>query len=211
MKNNYNDCLTRLLKDEGGYSNDPRDPGGATNFGITLNDYRKYIDSEGTADSVRRMSVDQAKTIYKSKYWDALNCDNLASGVDYTCFDYGVNSGLGRPRKALSQFKDKTGADLINAINDERMSFLKSLRTWPTFGKGWGPRVDRVRAYSLKLNANKPSSMASGGAAAGAVIAGGTAMASTPHHYWPWIVGGTLIAALVGFFGFEYYEYKKVN
>jgi len=209
MRINYNDCLTRLLKDEGGYTNDPRDPGGATNFGITLTDYRKYIDSEGTADSVRKMSVEDAKTIYKTKYWDALGCDTLPSGVDYSCFDYGVNSGLGRPRKALQQFKDKTGADLINAINDERLAFLKSLRTWPTFGKGWGPRVDRVRAYSLKLNSGK--SMASGGAATGAVIAGGAAMASTPQHYWPWIIGGTVIAAIVAFIGFEYYEHRKLN
>ena len=209
MKNNYNDCLTRLLKDEGGYSNDPRDPGGATNFGITLKDYQLYINKAGTAIDVKNMRVEDAKKIYKAKYWDALNCDNLPSGVDYTCFDYGVNSGLGRPRKALIKFKDKTGVDLINAINDERMTFLRSLRIFPTFGKGWTARVTRVRAHSLELA--KPSSMASGGAAAGAVAAGGIAMASTPHHYWPWIVGGTVIAAIVGFLGFEYYEFKKVN
>jgi len=209
MKQNYKDCLSRLLKDEGGFTNDPRDPGGATNFGITLTDYRKYIDSEGTADSVRQMKVEDAKEIYKSKYWDALGCDSLPSGVDYTCFDYGVNSGLGRPRKALQRFKDKTGVDLINAINDERMDFLRSLKTFPTFGKGWTARVARVRAHSLELD--KPSSMASGGAAAGAVVAGGAALASTPHHYWPWIVVGTIVAALVGFLVVEYYQYKKVN
>src|SRR6185503_4511843 len=133
----------------------------------------------------------------------------LPSGVDYTCFDYGVNSGLGRPRKALQRFKGKTGVDLINAINDERMAFLRSLKTFPTFGKGWTARVARVRAHSLELD--KPSSMASGGAAAGAVVAGGAALASTPHHYWPWIVVGTIVAALVGFLVVEYYQYKKVN
>ena len=44
MKQNFNDCLNRLLKDEGGYTNDPNDNGGPTNFGITIADYRKYID-----------------------------------------------------------------------------------------------------------------------------------------------------------------------
>src|SRR6185312_9585820 len=145
MKNNYDDCLTRLLKDEGGYTNDKSDSGGPTNFGITLSDYRKYINSRGTAEDVRRMSVDQAKAIYRSKYWDALNCDNLPSGVDYTCFDYGVNSGLGRPRKALQRFKSLSGSNLINAINDERTAFLKAIGVGKNarFLKGWLNRVSR--------------------------------------------------------------------
>lgn len=207
MKNNYNDCLIRLLKDEGGYSNNPNDPGGPTNFGITLGDYRKYINPQGSATDVRNMTVDQAKTIYKSKYWDALDCDNLPSGVDYTCFDYGVNSGLGRPRRDLQKFKSLSGVNLINAINDERMSFLQSLGTWPVFGKGWAKRVSGVRAHSIEL-ATKPGIKTSTGAAGGAVIAGGTVLATTPHQYWPWIIGGTIVAAIVSFAIYEWYEYK---
>jgi lysozyme family protein len=158
MKTNFNDCLTRLLKDEGGYSNDPSDSGGATNFGITIADYRKYINSSGTALDVRRMTVDEAKSIYKTKYWDALGCDQLPSGVDYTAFDYGVNSGLGRPRKALQKFKSLTGTKLIDAINDERIAFLQSISAGKNakFLKGWLARVSRVRNYSKTLAANTP-------------------------------------------------------
>lgn len=151
MKSNFNDCLNRLLRDEGGYSNHPADPGGPTNFGITLTDYRLYINKEGTADDVRKMSIDDAKSIYRSKYWDALNCNSLPSGVDYTVFDYGVNSGLARPRKDLQRFGTLTGAKLIDAINDERMAFLRDLNTFPVFGKGWTRRVDGVRSYSKQL------------------------------------------------------------
>src|SRR5882757_4915173 len=154
MQSNFNVSLTRLLKDEGGYTNDPRDPGGATNFGITIIDYRKYIDKNGTPDDVKHMTVDQAKVIYKTKYWDALDGDNLPSGVDYTCFDYGVNSGLGRPRKALQKFKDLKGIELIDAINNERTAFLEALAARRTkdqkFLAGWLARVSRVRAYSKK-------------------------------------------------------------
>lgn len=210
MKSNFNDCLNRLLKDEGGYSNHPNDPGGPTNFGITLGDYRKYINSQGTAQDVRSMTVDQAKAIYKSKYWDALDCDNLPSGVDYTCFDYGVNSGLGRPRKVLQRFKSLQGIALIDAINDERMAFLRSLKTFPVFGKGWTRRVDGVRAYSKVLAGKKPGTTSAGAAgAAGAVVAGGAAVAATPSHYWPWIIGGTIAAAFIAFIVFEVYEYNK--
>jgi lysozyme family protein len=157
MKQNYNDCLTRLLKDEGGYTNDPNDSGGPTNYGITIADYRAYINKNGAASDVRSMTVDQAKVIYKSKYWDALGCDDLSSGVDYTCFDYGVNSGLGRPRKALQRFNSLSGTKLIDAINDERTAFLQAIGQGKNskFLKGWMARVSRVRAYSKQLATQK--------------------------------------------------------
>lgn len=159
MKQNFNVCLDRLLKDEGGYTNDPADAGGPTNFGITLKDYQLYINPNGGANDVRHMTVDQAKSIYKSKYWDALNCDKLESGVDYSCFDYGVNSGVGRPRKVLQQFKTLSGTKLIDAINDERMSFLNALMarkpSQERFRRGWTNRVSGVRAFSKKLAGQK--------------------------------------------------------
>lgn len=186
MKNNYNDCLVRLLKDEGGYTNDPNDSGGPTNYGITLADYRKYINKNGTASDVRSMTVEQAKAIYKPKYWDALGCDNLSSGVDYTCFDYGVNSGLGRPRKALQRFKSLTGIKLIDAINDERMTFLRAIGTGKNAGflRGWTARVARVRAYSAILASKKDNAS---GPVAGAAAGGGLLYSSwhyvTAHPY----------------------------
>jgi len=206
MKNNYDDCLTRLLKDEGGYTNDKSDSGGPTNFGITLSDYRKYINSRGTAEDVRRMSVDQAKAIYRSKYWDALNCDNLPSGVDYTCFDYGVNSGLGRPRKALQRFKSLSGSNLINAINDERTAFLKAIGVGKNarFLKGWLNRVSRVRAHSLELARSNVS--------AGPVVAtAGIGLSAYLSHFWHnheyFVLGGGVIAAI----GVGYLIHKLIN
>lgn len=211
MKNNYNDSLTRLLKDEGGYSNDPSDSGGATNYGITIGDYQKYINPKGTATDVKNMTVDQAKNIYKTKYWNALNCDNLESGVDYTVFDYGVNSGLARPKADLIKFANKKGADLINAINDERQAFLNQLAVSrpkdQKFLKGWTARVARVRAASLQMN--KSPSGAVAGTAGGAVVAGGAAMAGTPHHYWPWIMGGIAASLMIAGFIYLLHSYEK--
>ena len=208
MKSNFNDCLNRLLKDEGGYTNDPRDPGGATNFGITLTDYRKYIDSQGTAESVKHMSVDDAKRIYKSKYWDALDCDNLPNGVDYTCFDYGVNSGLGRPRKALQQFKSLQGTKLIDAINDERMAFLRSLKTFFTFGKGWTRRVDGVRAYSKKLASGNNTA---GPVAGTATVGAGAAISQYFHNHEAAILIGAVIAAIAVGTALHIYINRKSN
>ena len=107
--------------------------------------------------------------IYRKRYWDAQHCDELSAGVDYSVFDYGVNSGIGRSGKVLRRvvgLPDDTSAVtdqvlayarvrdpkvLVAAICDERLAFLKSLRTWPVFGRGWGTRVAEVRAVSLAM------------------------------------------------------------
>jgi lysozyme family protein len=65
----YDAALARLLAHEGGYTNDAADPGGPTNFGITIYDYRKYVKPDATAADVKRMKLDEAKAIYRAKYW----------------------------------------------------------------------------------------------------------------------------------------------
>ena len=148
---NYAECLRRVLVHEGGYTNLTADPGGPTNFGITIHDYRMYVKAKGTAADVRSMGVDDAKKIYKAKYWDECGCDDLPSGVDYAVFDYGVNSGTGRALKVLAKFPGLTPAKTVAEICDERLAFLKRLKTWPTFGAGWARRVRDVKAYAIVL------------------------------------------------------------
>lgn len=212
MNTNYQYALTQLLRDEGGYTNNPNDKGGPTNFGITIADYKKYINPNGTAIDVKNMTVDQAKSIYKTKYWDAVDGDNLPSGVDYCVFDYGVNSGVSRAVKVKNQFKDVTNpVELINKICDERLNFMHNIRggkDWSVFGKGWQRRVDGVRANSIKLTKTGPAS--SGTIAGGTVIAAGAgAAAAAPHDYLPWIIGGTFVVALIAFFVFDIMSYNK--
>jgi len=175
----YDESLRRLLTHEGGYTNHPSDPGGPTNFGITIYDYRKYVKSNATAADVREMKVEEAKAIYRTKYWDAQRCSELPAGVDYAVFDYGVNSGIGRSGKVLRRalrLSDSSNAvtdavitaarradprTLAIAICDERLRFLQSLKTWPVFGEGWGRRVAEVRAVALAMVASAPAPAAS--------------------------------------------------
>jgi lysozyme family protein len=214
MKNNFNDCLKRVLKDEGGYSNVKGDNGGPTDFGITLGDYRKYINPRGTAADVKNMEVGQAETIYRQKYWDVLDCDSLAAGVDYTCFDYGVNSGIGRPRNALNKFKDKTGKDLINAINDERVRFLRKLAATEQhdqqFLAGWLSRVSRVRQYSLQLAGTVPQApKATVGILAGIAAMFGRGKEAIIAH--PYISVGVAIGVAVIAYTIFHYIHKAVK
>jgi len=170
----YDEALSRLLAHEGGYSNHPADPGGPTNYGITLADARAYWKRDATAADVRAMPRAVARQIYRTKYWSALRGNDLPAGVDYAVFDYGVNSGIGRAGKVLRRLvglPDGTSAidddviaavwrrppkRLIEAICDERLAFLQGLKTWAVFGNGWGRRVREVRAAALAMAEPKP-------------------------------------------------------
>lgn len=174
-KTTYEPALARLLAHEGGYTNHPADPGGPTNFGITIYDFRKYVMPGATAADVRAMRLEDAKGIYRAKYWDAQRCDEFEPGVDYAIFDYGVNSGIGRSGRVLRRIlglsdaesaitpavvasaNDRPAVELVAAICDERLAFLRSLRTWPVFGKGWGRRVVEVKAFALSIAADLPA------------------------------------------------------
>jgi lysozyme family protein len=165
----YDEALRRVLVHEGGYTNHPSDPGGPTNFGITLADYRRYVKPNATAADVRAMSVGVAKAIYRKRYWDTQRCDELPVGLDYSIFDYGVNSGIGRSGRVLRRLvglpentnivtdqvlaavAKRDPKTLINGMNDERLRFLRGLGTWSVFGAGWSRRVAEVRAASLHM------------------------------------------------------------
>lgn len=165
MKQNYEFCIKEVLKSEGGYTNDPADSGGETNFGITQRE---------TSIPVKTMTLAQAKAIYKKKYWDAVDGDNLPSGIDYSVFDYGVNSGVSRAKKVYNAVNKGEPERVINAINDERQAFLNNLAVRrpkdQKFLRGWTNRVNRVRADSLRL-ARAPDKV-SGPVAGGAVGVG---------------------------------------
>jgi len=172
----YDEALSRLLAHEGGYSNHPSDPGGPTNYGITLADARAYWKRDATAADVRAMPLAVARQIYRTKYWAALRGNDLPAGVDYAVFDYGVNSGIGRAGRVLRRLVGLTDGSsaidddviaavwrrppkrLIEAICDERLAFLQGLKTWPVFGNGWGRRVREVRAAALAM-AEPPAPM----------------------------------------------------
>jgi lysozyme family protein len=175
VADNYEEALKRLLAHEGGYSNHPSDPGGPTRFGITIHDYRKYVKPDASAADVRAMPLAHAKAIYRDRYWDAMRCDALPAGLDYAVFDYGVNSGVSRAVKVLrrlvglsesAQMNDAViadvrrhdAADLVARLCDERLAFLKRLRTWPVFGAGWSRRVAEVRRAALAMAKGPQSS-----------------------------------------------------
>lgn len=162
MQINFNKSLDLVLKHEGGWSNHPSDPGGATMRGVTQRVYTGYRSRKGLPDrSVRSIELAELRDIYKRQYWDAVCGDDLPSGLDYAVFDYAVNSGPVRAARDLQRalgikVDGHIGQSTIAAamkldtmtvvrkLQALRMAFLQSLKTFPVFGKGWTSRVNGV-------------------------------------------------------------------
>ena len=138
--------------------------------GVTLANFRRYVKPSATKDDLRKITDEQVATIYKRYYWDAVRGSDLPGGIDYAVFDFAVNSGPDRAIKylqavvgakqdgrigpdTLAKSRNMMRATIINSLCDKRMAFLKRLKTWPTFGKGWTSRVSGVRSEALKMAA----------------------------------------------------------
>ncbi len=212
MKETYGRAMKEVYLDEGTYSNDAGDPGGPTNYGITIFDARHYWKHDATAEDVKHMPKSIAEDIYAKHYAIPLHYNDLPSGVDYAVLDYGINSGISRSARVLQRIvgakqdgvigeetiKDANQMDpikLINAIYDERLRFLRSLKTYHIFRRGWEDRCKRGRALALSMAGKKPTPVGPI-ATVGTVMAGTAAAAASPQHWWPWILGGVVIVLL---------------
>lgn len=162
-------ALARVLRHEGGFSNHPADPGGPTQQGVTQRVYDAFRARAGqSVRSVRLLDEAELRTIYRRQYWDAVRGDDLPPGLDYAVFDAAVNSG---PAQAAKWLQRAVGADVDGQVGaltlaavaagdpakiaadvcTQRLAMLRTLKTWPVFGKGWGRRVAEVRRVAVAL------------------------------------------------------------
>lgn len=158
---NFDQAFTELLGHEGGYSNNPADPGGETNWGVTVAVARE----NGYVGPMKDMDQSVAKTIYSRKYWLPA-FDQLPYQVAFQVFDAAVNSGVGQAVRwlqrtvgtaddgklgpiTLAAAKEVDPLKLVLLFNAERLMFMTNLSTWSSFSKGWARRV----AINLKKGA----------------------------------------------------------
>lgn len=151
---NFDQAFDRLLGIEGGYSNDVRDPGGETMWGIT----RKVALQEGYTGDMHVLPRDTAKAIYLKRYWTPMRCDDMPLALKYTLFDAAVNSGVSQAIKwlqramgvgddgvfgplTLEAARRSSGFAMAVKFNAERLDFMTSLPTWAAYGKGWARRI----------------------------------------------------------------------
>lgn len=157
----YNICFDRLIGHEGGYVNDPNDPGGETNWGVSK---RSYPDLD-----IKSLTREDAREIYKRDFWDKVNADRLPFSVVYQLFDFAVNSGPETAVRTLQSIVGaapdghwgpisqslcdaKSEADLLLNLNSKRLFFMTSLNAWKFYNKGWAKRIAQNLAYAAEDN-----------------------------------------------------------
>jgi lysozyme family protein len=172
VKDSFKSCLDFVLKHEGGWSDDPHDPGGATMKGVTLSTYKAYMMRPVTKEELRNISDEHLNDLYKTRYWDNARCDDLGIGVDMVVFDMAVNGGVGRSSRMLQRCvgADVDGAigaktialtkgilprDLVIRFSTERRNFYKTLETFERFGRGWLRRTDECEAKAFDMIGDK--------------------------------------------------------
>jgi len=136
MKVTFNEIIEVVLKHEGGYVNDPKDPGGETNFGVSK---RAYPDVD-----MKTLTKEGAKDIYKRDYWDKNHCGDLPDELRHVYFDMCVNMGRGRATKIMQETANTKGADLKvdGGMGPKTISALENIE------------LERVRAYRVKYYVN---------------------------------------------------------
>lgn len=164
----FEKCIEIVLQKEGGFVNHSADPGGATNYGITIKVLSEYRKTEVNVEDVQRLSVGEAKQIYFKNYWKSIQGDQLPNGVNLSVFDFAVNAGIFQAVKVLQKvvnvrqdgmigpitlkavqtFEAKT---VIESFAAERVLFYKGLKTFSIFGKGWLRRTESVKIASLEM------------------------------------------------------------
>jgi len=162
MQENWDASFEMVLAHEGGFINHPKDPGGMTNLGVTKSAWEGYVGKPVDEAFMRKLTPEVVKPFYKAMYWDKIKGDQLPNGVDYAAYDLAVNSGVGRAAKFLQEIAGVTvdgvlgpksmGAirecdpeQVVDALCDMRLDFLKRLPTFEAFGKGWTIRVAEVK------------------------------------------------------------------
>jgi lysozyme family protein len=178
MQSTYEQAIAQVFKDEGGYTNESTDPGGPTNWGITIHDARQYWKPNASAQDVKSMPRSVAEQIYQEHYATPIRYNDLPAGVDYAVLDYAINSGIHKSVVTLQSLVGVTqdgvvgpntitaitahnSIDLIHRIYDERIAFLKTLHTWETYGHGWTNRCNNGRNLAIALASENTPGVAS--------------------------------------------------
>ncbi len=152
-------AINRVLGHEGGYVNDPADPGGETKWGISKRSYPNV--------SISELTRNQAIAIYYRDFWLKAHCEELSEGAGYQLMDSAVNSGISQSIRfvqravgvgddgvfgpvTLEALRKISKTDFIMLFLAERLEFMTKLRNWPNHGKGWARRIAQNLRYGAE-------------------------------------------------------------
>lgn len=156
MKLTFYTAFDRLVNHEGGYVNNPNDPGGETKYGISKRSYPTL--------NIKELTLDMARAIYLRDFWKPLG-DDAHPAIKFQAFDFAVNAGIQTAIRKLQQaigvaddghfgpisrdaLNSMSPATVLFLYNSKRIEFYTSLSTFQTFGKGWMRRVAKNLNYA---------------------------------------------------------------
>ena len=162
MRDAFDTAVTAILSYEGGYVNDPNDPGGETNWGISKRAYPNL--------DIRNLTRDRAVEIYRRDYWDSLGCDRFPPLIAIALFDGAVNQG---PVAAVRILQRALGVTVDGVIGPQTLAAARAangdtlladfladraveyagLPTFRRFGQGWMRRLFAVQQVCLQVTA----------------------------------------------------------
>ena len=149
-------AFDRLIGHEGGYVNNPADPGGETNWGISKRSYPHL--------NIKTLTRNHAKDIYRVDFWQRIHADDLYDGVAFQLLDFAINSGIETAVRylqravgvaddgvigphTLTAASELTETDIILRLNAERLDFMTRLKNWPAASRGWARRIAQNLRY----------------------------------------------------------------
>ncbi len=155
----FEDAVSIILDLEKGYVNDPDDPGGETNFGISKRQYPGY--------NIKTLTRAEAIAIYHEDYWQPLKPLLLPDQIRLCMLDAAVNQGVTQAIKmlqtsvgaapdgvlgpyTLSAVQKTTSFKVLDALLHTRLNHYSRLPTWPKFGVGWMSRLLTIALFSVK-------------------------------------------------------------
>lgn len=161
MASSFDQFIGRVLSHEGGYVNDPKDPGGETQWGISKRSYPQL--------NIRALTREDAVEIYRRDFWARVQGDKLPQAFAFQALDAAVNHGIGNAVRwlqraagvaddgiigpaTLAAVARAQPADLVLLFNAERLEFYAKLGTFDTFGRGWTRRVAGNLRYAAGDN-----------------------------------------------------------
>lgn len=156
---NFDQAFDRLISNEGGYVNNPRDPGGETKFGISKRSY--------PALEIEALNREDARAIYLRDFWKRGRMDEYDGAISFQVFDAAVNHGMGTALRLLQRaagvaddgyigpvtvaaVKAKSVTDMLMLFVAYRIKFWTKLSTWDEFGRGWANRAADNLIYAAE-------------------------------------------------------------
>ena len=159
---------------EGNFDNDPGDPGGPTNMGITQADLARWRQRSVSVDEVRNLTREEARQIFKAYYWEPICGDQLPLPAAQMCYDAAVLMGLRcsgnflqkalnvqgnslavdgtiGPRTIAASLKVDDLKKLVSDVSAQAEGYLRSRPGFAKYGKGWLNRENDVRSTAMAM------------------------------------------------------------